>query len=485
VPFSLNLQTPRLAAGAVPALLAGLLGVVLGAAIAVKPLLVGAFFALALAGVCVHAALKRPEATFGGLVLVMALIPTYAAPKVGSLLFVPAAAAAWLIAVALSWRNVMVKGFIARLTVVDLAALVFAILMTISLAFSLRASFSDYKGLLFLWGGPYLAARLLLADSKHPVKTVALYFAIATAILAPIAVAEALGASNPFFNLDFNSTEFSVWASQINRFGQIRAVTSFGHPIAFSMFLAASALLSIAMGISAHERNRRYAWYAIAAVAVGAQALALSRTGWLMIAVGVVAIALISVRGPIRKRLTTLFAIVIGVVLVTSIVMPHELQVLPGVGHASESSYQTSGLYRQALLHRALEPGILHLWGNPVNRITPAVNSEFGTATDNAYIILADTWGLLPTFALFGVGAALLVATLRSYGQVKEPIAILPIVAFTSLVAIFFVAFITQQQVMVWLLIGGAAAAAERITQNRKKQSRGKGHPRSRVFDGR
>ncbi|MGH3429952.1 MAG: O-antigen ligase family protein [Mycobacteriales bacterium] len=466
-------------------LLAGFLGVILGAAVVSKPLLVGAVFALALAGVCVYAALRYPEITFGGLILAMALIPSYAAPKVGSLIFMPAAAAAWLIAIALSWRNVVVKGFIARITIVDIAALAFGILMTMSLAFSLRASFSDYKGLFFLWAGPYLAARLLLSDVKHPVKVVAVSFAIATAILAPIAIAEALGASNPFFNLNFNSEEFSVWASQINRFGQIRAVTSFGHPIAFSMFLAASALLSIAMGISSQKRNWRYLWYAFAAVAIGVQALALSRTGWLMIATGVIAIALVSVRGPIRRRLMTLFAITVGVVLVTSIVLPHELQVLPGVGHASEASYQTSGLYRQALLHRALEPGILHLWGNPVNRVTPAVNSEFGTATDNAYIILADMWGLLPTFALFGVGVALLITTARSYGQIEEPIAILPIVAFTGLVAIFFVAFITQQQVMIWLLIGAGGAAAERITASRRRQARRRDQRRSNARDGR
>ena len=81
--------------------------------------------------------------------------------------------------------------------------------------------------------------------------------------------------------------------------------------------------------------------------------------------------------------------------------MPSEVQVVPGLGgHAHESNYETSGLYREALLHRALEPGVLGLWGNPVNKVTPAVN--FGTATDNAYIILADMWGLIPTFALFG-----------------------------------------------------------------------------------
>jgi hypothetical protein len=296
----------------------------------------------------------------------------------------------------------------------------------------------------------------------------AISFAAVTVLLAPLAVSEALGGSNPFFNLNFNSGEFTLWASQIDRFGTTRAVTSFGHPIAFSMFLAVSALLSIAMGISSSEGKRQVGWYALAAVAIGTMALALSRTGWLMLAIGVVLLAAFTVRGPIRKRLITLFVIVIAVVLFTAAVMPHELQVLPGFGHAQEANYQTSGLYREKLLERALEPGVLGLWGNATNQVTPAVN--FGTATDNAYILLADTWGLIPTFALFALAISMLVALGASYGLPGELIGILPILAFTCMVAIFFVAFITQQQVMIWFLIGAGGAAAELVASTRRRR---------------
>ena len=321
---------------------------------------------------------------------------------------------------------------------------------------------------MFMWAGPYLAARLLLAKVESPVKVVAASFAVATVVLAPIAVSESLGGSNPFFNLNFNSGEFNLWASQIDRFGAVRAVTSFGHPIAFSMFLACSALLSIAMGISNASAKARYVWYGAAVVAIGTMALALSRTGWVMLGVGIVALAIVTVRGRIRTRLITLFVIVISVILVISVVMPHELSVLPGFGHSQEANYASSGLYREALLERALQPGILHLWGNPHNLVTPAV--QYGTATDNAYIILADAWGLIPTFALFAVGASLLVVVGASYGLPGEPIAILPIVAFTGMVAIFFVAFITQQQVLIWLMIGAGAAAADRVATLRRQR---------------
>lgn len=445
------------------------LGAAVGIALVAKPQVVLALLALVIALVGVAIAISRPALAYGGLIAVIAVIPTYASPSVGPILLIPAAAGCWLVGIVLMWRNAVTEGVLFRPNYVDVAFWLFVGLMTVSVSFSARAEMTDLVHFMFLWAGPYLAARMLLPRVESPVKATAIAFAAVTVALAPIAISESLGGSNPFFNLNFNSGEFTLWASQIDRFGEIRAVTSFGHPIAFSMFLSVSAMLSIAMGIASDEVKHRLGWYALALVAIGTMGLAISRTGWLMLAVGVIVLALVTVRGPTRKRLLTLFAIVIGVIVFTSIVMPNEVQVVPGLGgHAHESSYETSGLYREALLHRALEPGVLGLWGNPVNKVTPAVN--FGTATDNAYIILADMWGLIPTFALFGLGAALLVAIGASYGLRGELIAILPIVAFTCMVAIFFVAFITQQQVMIWFLIGAAGGAAELIAAQRRRR---------------
>ncbi|MGB7686420.1 MAG: hypothetical protein WBL45_11640 [Solirubrobacterales bacterium] len=448
--------------------LAVLLGGFLGVALVAKPTVVVALVALVLALIGIGVAFVRPDLAFGGLVVLLALVPTYASPSIGPLLFIPTAAASWVLGGALMWRNMITEGVFFRPNYVDYAVGAFVLLMTVSVGFSEQVVFTDLVHIMFMWAGPYLAARLLLSKVESPVRLVAISFAAMTVVLAPVAVSEALGGSNPFFNFNFNSGEFGLWASQIDRFGEVRAVTSFGHPISFSMFLACSALLSIAMGISSSEAKARYIWYALAVVAVGTMALALSRTGWVMLAVGVVVLAVITIRGTIRTRLITLLAIVVGVVLVTSVVMPNELQVIPGLGGSGEANYKSSGLYREALLERALEPGVLNLWGNPTNQVTP--NVQYGTATDNAYIILADEWGLIPTFALFSVVIAMLVAIGASYGLRGEPIAILPIVALTCLVAIFFVAFITQGQVMIWLAIGAAGAAAERITAQRKQR---------------
>jgi hypothetical protein len=445
-------------------------GALTGVLLVAKPIVVVALIALVLAGLGVALALTRPALAFGGLVLLMGLVPIYAAPKMGPVIVFPAALGTWGVAAALMWRNYVTRGHLLRWNYVDVAAVAFFALMLVSLSFSPRTELTDYVHEAFFWIGPYFAARLLLAEVESPTRVLATSFAVVTAVLAPIAVAEALGGSNPFFDFNFNSTEFNIWGSQLARFGSTRAVTSWGHPISFAIFLGASALLSFAMAISSSEAKDRVVWYGLAVIATGTMALTLSRTGWVMIAIGVVLLAL-TARGAARGRLLALIGLIVIAILLMSIVLPNQFSVLPGFSHAQESSYETSGLYRQALLDRALEPGVLGLWGNAHNMVTPTVG--YDKATDNAYIILADTWGLIPTFALFAVGAAMLLAVARSYGQFeREPIAILPIVAFTTLVGIFFVALITQLPVLIWTLLGAGGVAAERSAAARTGAAR-------------
>jgi len=171
-----------------------------------------------------------------------------------------------------------------------------------------------------------------------------------------------------------------------------------------------------------------------------------------------------------KRRLAFVFAVIgVGVVgLMIGGGAPKELELFPSSSSSAEgAAFQDSGAYREALLERALQPGVLHLWGNAVNRVTPAVSST-NTATDNAYIILADEWGLIPTFALIAIVFSLLMAIVLARSRRAEEMVILPIVAVTSLCALFFVAFITQQQVMIWLLVGAASAGGERVLRRNR-----------------
>lgn len=454
--------------------LGGVAGGVLGVVISSKPIIAVGLVAAILAAIMVAAALTHPGRVFVGLVLAMVLIPTYAAPEVGSLLFIPAAALSWPIAGVLAWRNAISRGRIFRPTAIDLTVIAFAVLMYVSLSFSAQIEFNDYLNDLFAWGGPFLAARLLLEDTKRPAFVLATSFALGTALVAPVAVLETLGKSNPFLMLQFNAVESSVWGGAASRLGAVRAEASFGHPIALSMFVSTSALLSLGMAIFTRQSKERLIWLALALLAVAVQALTYSRTGWLILVIGVALLAIsVAVRAA-RRRLgfviATIGVIAIGVIAGGS--APQELQLFPsGEGGGEESAvFQDSGAYREALLQRALEPGVLHLWGNPVNRVTPAVSATNG-ATDNAYIILADEWGLIPTFALIGIAVALLISiALARKRRIGEAV-VVPIVAFTSLCALFFVAFITQQQLMIWLLIGAASVASATSAQRPRHDS--------------
>jgi hypothetical protein len=450
--------------------LAAVLGLLAGVVLVLHPKLLGVGIAAVLAVVGIALAFTRPALVFGGLVLLVAFVPSYAAPSAGPLLLIPAAAASWLLAVALGWRNMVERGRLFKPNLVDLAVGLFVLTMIISSMISPRTGRNELLHVMFLWAGPYLGCRLLLADVERPLFTLAASFGIALAVLAPFAFAEYLGGSNVFHNFNFNATEFQTWAGQANRFGETRAEASFGHPIALSMFAATSALLSLSMAINDSRGRERYVWFVSAALAVAVQVLTVSRTGWLMILIGAVAMVFLFASGPNRRRLVTTAAAIGAVLLIASVVAPSALQVLPGF-EKKEAEVQSSGQYREKLIDRALEPGVLHAWGNARNEVTPFVNSNLGTATDNAYIILADSWGLIPTFALLFVGGTLIWVAVRRRSRDRTGLLIVPVAAFAAMAALMFVAFITQQQVMIWLLIGASAVVAERIASEKKPEA--------------
>jgi hypothetical protein len=446
-------------------MIGALTGAVAGAIVASQLKLVVALVGAVLGGMLVSLALNQPARAFFVLVLIIALIPTYAAPAVGRLLFIPGAALAWAIALVMMWRNTIDRGFPFRPTALDFLVGTFFLLMWISLSYSEQAKPQELQNDLFAWLGPYLAARLLLAEVKRPVVVIAAAFAAVTVIVAPFALLETMGVSNFFSNFKFNSAEANAFGNEQLRLGTVRAQASFGHPIALSMWASVSALLSLAMAIYARTPKERWLWVTLAVIGVGVQVMTYSRTGWLILALGVFLLALTTAVRAARKRLTGFIAIagIAVFALMLSGDAPSALQIIPSSSGGSEEAqnFAGSGSYREALLDRALEPGVLGWWGNPYNKVTTAVSAT-NTATDNAYIILADTWGLIPTFALFAIAAGLLMAIVLARKRDAGPLVALPIAALTSLAGLFFVAFITNEQVMVWFLIGAASAASER-----------------------
>jgi hypothetical protein len=112
----------------------------------------------------------------------------------------------------------------------------------------------------------------------------------------------------------------------------------------------------------------------------------------------------------------------------------------------------------------ALQPGVLKLAGNHETAFVQSVRTPSDTyrtepaSVDNNYIYLADFWGLitLAAFLLVSLVVAALFLKLRS-----TVLAVLPAVVLANLVALYFVAFLTQQQVFFWLLVGACGSVAQ------------------------
>ena len=458
----------------------GVAGAILGAAISSNLKYVALLIGAILAVVAVAQSYTHPARVFFAVTLVMVLIPTYAAPAVGPILFIPAAGLCWLLAVMLAWRNAMDRGRLFTLNALDLLVAAFFVLLYISSQISLQVDVKDYMNTAFAWLGPYFAARLLLQDCERPAYVVAASFAAGTMLVAPIAALETLGVTNPFFNFQFNGAEAAAFGNAVSRSGEVRAQASFGHPIALSMYVAASALLSLGMAIYARLPKERFLWLALATIALSVQVMTVSRTGYVMLVIGGVLLALTTAQQALRRQLTAIVGVVALFVVLVNLTGtgPEELQLFPdkAAATANVEEIEESGAYRERLLERALEPGVLGLWGNPYNKVTNGVGA--GTSVDNEYIILGDGWGLIPTFALIAVVVALLVAIALALRRKAGDLVILPIAAVTSFFALFFVALITQQQVMVWLLVGCASAAGARALRERKEQEAAEKRPR-------
>jgi hypothetical protein len=428
-------------------------------------------------------AIARPRWLFAVAISTLVFVPIYASPDFGPVLLYPAVVSLWILAGGLVWRRIVIDHARLRMTPTDLAVLVFMGLMAISVGFSARPELRDYLQLAFLWLGAYVGGRMFMRESRAP-ELLALGFAIGTAAMLPFAVVEATTGANPFLSLTLNPVSAREWTPEITRFGETRVEVAFGHPIALSMFFASSALLCLNMAIHTDRLRIQALWLGAAALGAIGQALTVSRSGWVLLAVGIVGLILTAGRGAARRRLMWVLAgLVVLAVVAAQLAPPDQLRLLPGSDSvAGSASVADTSDYRKRLLKRALEPGVLHAWGNPTNAVAPAVSAA-NFATDNQYIIFGDLWGLIPLAAFLLVVLSLAHTLVRALASGEGRLAGIPLVALANCAGLFVVAFITQQQVMVWLLIGASAATAERLAglpaQRRKRDSMLAPAPRS------
>jgi hypothetical protein len=439
----------------------GAFGTAAGAVAALDPK--PALMVVAATAVCafVLCAIRWPLPAFALTTATLAFVPVYAAPRIGDFDLNPTALGFWLIVIAECLRR-RERGRTLRLTVLDAAVLIFAGSLFVSVLASVHTIHDDTTPV-FLWLGPYLAARLVLSSAERLFQFLKL-IAVLGVFTAPIVALEYLSGSNFFTSLSINPVQAASWAVPQIRLGTLRVAGAFGHPLALAMFLVSASLICIALWLSSRDRVTRWAWLLAAGVTFGAQILTLSRTGWVMAAVGVVLLAIIYYGPRAKLRLGMVLGAAAVCLVAALAVLPTERTTFLATFGSGPAELPANITERKDLASVALQPGVLKLAGNHETAFVQSVRTPSDTyrtepaSVDNNYIYLADFWGLitLAAFLLVSLVVAALFLKLRS-----TVLAVLPAVVLANLVALYFVAFLTQQQVFFWLLVGACGSVAQ------------------------
>jgi hypothetical protein len=453
--------------------LAALLSIAVGFLLVREPKALEYLLAAAVACGIVYVAATRPTAAVTGAVFVLVLVPSYAIP-----VFDTSSVVLSLVAIGLAGR-LWANGALPRPGLLDAAVFVFFLSLALPVVFGVRSS-HEYFGLIVIWVGPYLAGRLFVAEPRQAVYLVR-RARIASLLLVPFVIFEAVTGTNIFQNLTINPSGAATWTHVLARLGEHRVAASFGHPIALSMFLAAMVVICLGMAFQSGGRDGARLWLLSAAVLLIAQSFALSRTGWLVISAGLLLLALgarpgvallrftknpATTRSAARLRLVAATVAAVVVVLVTSIVLPAEKTLATELtGPSVELTANAS--YRSQLLHEALTPGVIKPFGNTFTSLATARSQDTAVtrtvgSVDDEYIYLADRWGYVPLAALLVV---VLCVGLTFWRRRGSRLVAIPAAALALFVGVYTVAFITQQQVFIWLLVGIAASLGARRLQ--------------------
>jgi hypothetical protein len=333
-----------------------------------------------------------------------------------------------------------------RMTLIDLGALL--VLAGCLLSYIYGHQTRTHVEIIFcLWFCPYFAARSVTGSGDRTAVLKA--FAIAGAVAIPIGIVEVVY-GNPFLKIFSFGAEAHYGIGVVSqRLGIDRAQGAFGQPIPYSMFLSIAAVCAVTLWML-RGQNRSNKWLFICLGIVAIQATALTRTGWLMLAItaGVVLVLnfrLVSSR--IGRRLVIVAVISVGVILA----IPKTNALILGTSGSQSVKLDESAAYRSRLIQQALRPGFIDPLGTREAQIGP-----FGSKSiDDEYVHAAWTWGYLP---LCGFAVMLLAFVRGAWRHRKDTLRLsIYAVCIATMIALESVAFLTQQEVLIWLLWGYAS----------------------------
>jgi capsular exopolysaccharide synthesis family protein len=403
-------------------------------------------------------AFRRPSWAVVGLAASLALIPSYAAPAKLHFVIHPMLVIAVVLAVAMVLRAV--AGRRSRLSGVDVCVALFVAAMVIAVMLGPR-SWKEASSQLWVWVIPYIGGRTI-GSSKPLKETFAKTLVFGATVLTPFAIAEAAGLGNPFFSIGTGGPA-AIWAHSDLRAGEgFRVETAWGHPIAYSMFVAVAIVFALVLLGGARSRRERLIYLGAIGALLIDEALSLSRAGWVALGVAVLLLAAGRRRGGAGRAARRAIVAGVAALLALAVAFPSVATVpLSLVGLQNDAaSTNTAALsstagYRTGLYAAAFKGGVASLFGNSPSKLANSVQTG-NSSIDSEYLLLLDQWGAVVTVAFLLIVGGLAIRSLAD--QEDEWTNAFTVSAVGCAVALASVALITQQEYLIWLLIGLGAA---------------------------
>lgn len=325
-----------------------------------------------------------------------------------------------------------------------------ASLMTVILGIRKRGVLTEN---LLQWLVPYLAARCLIG-ARIGYTSFAKIFCGAALSLLPFVYVEAATGYNPFIKLVVQPGLGGIWAHEIFRDGQPRAAASFGHPIALSMFLVSAAILACALAFRSEAKRRRTSWLIGSGLLLLGTALTFSRTGWIMLLTALLCgLGIVLSKPALRTIRTRVIRASTAVALAVGSTMAFSASAKEGILSifGSDREASTSAKAREHIFEAS---GKAFSW---LGSSTDTLKEVGIRSIDNTYVFLTLEWGIIAAalLALMSVPMVIYLVRQRRYLSMGGA---LVVVALANLVGLIFVAPITQEQDVVFILLGAASA---------------------------
>jgi hypothetical protein len=429
--------------------------IVLVAASGLLPAPPAVLAALALGVALALLAARQPRAALVVATAVVVLVPFYDGRYVTRAIGLTPMSAACIVLLPVAFA----KRSRVRWGALDVAVLVLVVLRSASLLLNFSNGVGAVITFLLQLALPYVVFRLL-ATEVETVRALTFTVVATGTLLALEGIREHNGVPNPFFSLMPPQYQASQWARPELRAGAVRAEASFGHPIAFGMFLALVLVLTLALALTVRAVLARVALFGALGLCLLALTGTLSRGPLLVAALGATAWLLISFRRIAVLRVGALLAVLSAVIVTTPIAATVDRLVAASTGDTREAR---SAQYRLEILAVVKDPEQFSLLGKPNEdgSVTAAVYARTGLKSiDSEYALVYLFAGVLALAALLAIAALLLeVAARPRLSPVERAWAVAMAASCLNLLT---VALLTQQSELFWASTAIVAGIGQR-----------------------